>query len=105
VKRIALVSGICLALTSVASADQVVQDMYRDLIRPHGRPRGAAVSQAALDYCYNKTGDVRGLADTPAFKKCMLTQGYRWTRIKVTGPATDDSAPDLCDSPGPPCYP
>jgi hypothetical protein len=81
----AIVILILLFATSAAADAQSVNEVYRDLVRPGGHPRGAASSQAALDYCYGQTGDIRGLADTPAFKQCMLTRGYRWQRTQVKG--------------------
>jgi hypothetical protein len=81
---------IFLAGSAAADADQTVNELYRDLIRPHGHPRSAAVSQAALDFCYAQTGDVRGLADTPAFKECMLGRGYKWQRTMIHGKSDSD---------------
>ena len=44
-----------------------------------GHPRSEAVYQANLDFCRNQTGGGIGPGDdTPAFKKCMATRGYRW---------------------------
>ena len=63
-QRAIIISVILLASASAARADQVVNEVYRDLVRPHGHPRGAAASRAALDFCYGQTGDIKGLADT-----------------------------------------
>lgn len=57
--------------------------MYRDTIRPHGKPRSDATYQASLDYCYGKTGADRNGADTPAFKKCMRSVGYKWQYTRL----------------------
>jgi hypothetical protein len=94
--RAIMISVILLASAAAARADQVVNEMYRDLIRPHGRPRGAAVSQAALDFCYGQTGDIRGFADTPAFKQCMLGRGYRWQRTQIKGKPAPENGADWC---------
>lgn len=67
---------------AIASANAQAVSTYYDLIRPHGHPRSAAISQAALDFCYNQTGADRSQDDTPAFKRCMLTQHYRWLYTK-----------------------
>jgi hypothetical protein len=67
-----VVSIVFLAGIASARADAIVQERYYDLIRPHGHPRSAAVHNADLDYCYGQTGAIRGLADTPEFKECML---------------------------------
>jgi hypothetical protein len=94
----AIVILILLLASSVAAdAAQSVNEVYRDLIRPGGHPRGAADSQAALDFCYGQTGDIRGLADTPAFKQCMLTRGYRWQRTQLRGkPEPFENGPQWC---------
>jgi hypothetical protein len=95
-RRAIIISVVLLAGAAAARADQVVNEMYRDLIRPHGRPRGAAVSQAALDFCYGQTGDIRGFADTPAFKQCMLGRGYRWQRTQIKGKPAPENGADWC---------
>jgi hypothetical protein len=95
-RRAIIISVVLLAGVAAVRADQVVNEMYRDLIRPHGRPRGAAVSQAALDFCYGQTGDIRGFADTPAFKQCMLGRGYRWQRTQIKGKPAPENGADWC---------
>src|ERR1700710_1288520 len=95
-RRAIIVLMILLVGSAVARANQVVNEMYRDLIRPHGHPRPAAVSQAALDFCYSQTGDIRGLADTAAFKQCMLGRGYRWQKTSVKGKAAPTNGVDDC---------
>ena len=95
-QRVIIISIMLLASSAAARADQTVTESYRDLIRPHGHPRGAAVSQAALDFCYGQTGDFRGLADTPAFKQCMLTRGYRWQRTQIRGKQDFENGPQWC---------
>jgi hypothetical protein len=83
---------------SSARADGTVQESYRDLIRPHGHPRSDAIHQADLDYCYSQTGTMRAFADTPAFKQCMLTRGYRWQTTRVLGDSPGVPAPGPFDS-------
>jgi hypothetical protein len=95
-KRAIIISVVLLASAVTAHAGQVVNEVYRDLIRPHGHPRGAAVSQAALDFCYGQTGDIRGLADSAAFKQCMLGRGYRWQTTRVTGKPAPENGVDWC---------
>ena len=95
-RRAVAILVILLESSVAARAGQVVNEVYRDLIRPHGHPRSAAVSQAALDFCYGQTGDIRGLADTPAFKQCMLGQGFRWQRTIVKGKAAPTNGVDDC---------
>jgi hypothetical protein len=92
----AIVILILLLAGSAAADAQTVNEVYRDLIRPGGHPRGAADSQAALDYCYGQTGDIRGLADTVAFKQCMLTRGYRWQRTQIRGKQDFENGPQWC---------
>jgi len=95
-RRAIIISAILLASCIAARADQTVTEAYRDLIRPHGHPRGAAASQAALDFCYGQTGDIRGLADTAAFKQCMLGRGYRWQTTRIQGRPAPENGPDWC---------
>jgi hypothetical protein len=95
-KTATIISAILLASCATAHAAPSINESYRDLIRPHGHPRGAAASQAALDFCYGQTGDIRGLADTPAFKRCMLGQGYRWQRTIVKGNFGPKNGVDDC---------
>ena len=95
-QRAIIISVILLASATAARADQVVNDVYRDLIRPHGHPRGAAASQAALDFCYSQTGDIRGFADSAAFKQCMLGRGYRWQTTQIRGKPAPENGVDWC---------
>jgi len=60
---------------------------YRDLIRPHGHHRSAAVFQAKLNACYKQTGASRFRDDTPAFKKCMLSRGFKWQYASADRPS------------------
>ena len=94
-RRAIIILVILLGSSVAARAGQVVNEVYRDLIRPHGHPRSAAVSQAALDFCYSQTGDIRGLADTAAFKQCMLGRGYRWQNNEDTGETSTRKWPGL----------
>jgi hypothetical protein len=95
-QRAIIIAIMLLASATAVRADQVVNEVYRDLIRPHGQPRGAAASQAALDYCYGQTGDIRGLADSPAFKQCMLGRGYRWQTTRIKGKPAPENGADWC---------
>ena len=97
-KRSIVVSLVLLAGLTGAHADTVtVQEHYRDLIRPHGHPRSDAIHQADMDYCYNQTGDIRDFADTPAFKQCMLTRGYRWQSTRIHGTPPETAVPGPFD--------
>jgi hypothetical protein len=91
-------SIVFLAGIAGAHADATVQERYYDLIRPHGHPRSDAVHNADLDYCYGQTGAIRGLADTPAFKECMLGRGYRWQSTRILGHPPDVPVPGPFDS-------
>jgi hypothetical protein len=91
-------SIVFLAGIAGAHADAIVQERYYDLIRPHGHPRSAEVHNADLDYCYAQTGAIRGLADTPEFKECMLGRGYRWQQTRVFGHPPDVPPPGPFDS-------
>jgi hypothetical protein len=83
-KRALLIAAMLLAGAASAHADQF-ETTYHDLIRPHGKPRSDAVFNAALDACYRQTGEDRTLADTPAFRQCMLKGGYRFQSQRLVG--------------------
>jgi hypothetical protein len=70
-------------------------EVYRDLVRPHGHKRSDAIYQADLDACYGQTGAIRSFADAPAFKECMLHRGYRWIATRV--PPSVGKGPDWTD--------
>lgn len=58
--------------------------MYYDTIRPHGHPRSDAVHNASVNACFGATGQSRtAVYDTAAFKKCMLSRGYRFEYTNV----------------------
>ena len=81
VKRI-IITVLLLGTAMVASAQAAPQVKYKDLIRPNGHLRSAAVYQADVDDCYRQTGGTPYLPDSAAMKKCMLSRGYRfmWQR-------------------------
>jgi hypothetical protein len=61
-----------------------VNHTYYDTIRPHGHSRGDAVYNANVNACYSSSGESRtAVYDTPAFKQCMLSRGYRFEYTKV----------------------
>jgi hypothetical protein len=66
---------LCTLNQAYASHSQV---NFRDMIRPHGHKRSAAIGNANIEFCYRKTGLTRYEVDTQAFKDCMMTRGYRW---------------------------
>ena len=76
------VLGTVLGAPLGAQADTATQT-YRDLIRPNGHARSDATFEAALDTCSRQTGGKRTFHDTPAYKKCMVGQGYRWKSLQV----------------------
>ena len=80
-KRIVIAAALLLGATLGAHARSV--DYYHDLIRPNGHPRSAAIHQRDLNFCYRATGASRYRPDTPAFRKCMLGRGYKWTRVRI----------------------
>lgn len=83
-KRALLIFAMVLASAAGAHAEEI--NGYRDLIRPHGRPRSEAIYQASVEFCYGQTGANRDLRDTRAFKQCMLTRNYYW---EFSRPADD----------------
>ncbi|HLH88656.1 MAG TPA: hypothetical protein VKX28_09370 [Xanthobacteraceae bacterium] len=82
-KRIVITTAVLLATELAAQAYPVAK--YYDLIRPHGHPRSNAVHQADLDFCHAQTGQSRYSPDGPAFKKCMLSRGYRFVSQRNVG--------------------
>lgn len=97
-KRIIITTALLLGTALAAQAYPVAK--YYDLIRPHGHPRSDAVHQADLDFCYAQTGQSRYSFDGPAFKKCMLSRGYRFMSQynapnprSHSAPADDDWTP------------
>jgi hypothetical protein len=100
-KRAIVVSIMLLAGVVGAHADYY-ETTYRDLIRPHGKPRSDAVYQANLDVCFGQTHENRTLPDTPAFKKCMLVHGYRFFAMRDVKTTPDGAhAPSVPDYAGP----
>jgi hypothetical protein len=71
-------------MVSSASASTHGESTYYDTIRSHGHPRSDAVYNAAVNACYSSSGESRtAVHDTPAFKQCMLSRGYRFEFTKV----------------------
>ena len=94
-KRGIIVTVLLMCSLSQAYASRPVVN-FRDMIRPHGHKRSAAIDKANIDFCYRKTGLTRYQVDTQPFKDCMMTRGYRWvsTTAEPDPPAaksTDDS--------------
>jgi hypothetical protein len=81
-KRAVIIAGLLVCSLSQACATSHYEMSYRDMIRPHGQPRSEAVYDAALSFCYGRTGLPREAADTAAFKDCMKGRGYRWLSTK-----------------------
>jgi hypothetical protein len=79
-----IVTAAILSTTVLHAA--AATENYRDLVRPHGHKRSAAVYQADLDACYRQVGSIRDFPDTPTFKACMLGRGYRWMSITQDPP-------------------
>lgn len=80
-------------LVSSASASSHGETTYYDTIRPHGHPRSDAIYNANLNACYKSSGESRtAVYDTPAFKQCMLTRGYRFEFTKVVQDAPTTTA-------------
>jgi hypothetical protein len=101
-KRIIITTALLLGTVLSAQARPVAK--YYDLIRPNGHMRSDAVHQADLGFCYAQTGQSRFSPDGPAFKKCMLTRGYRflsqqgWGQTHGSG---SGDAPYIDNSPSP----
>ena len=83
-KLMLAVAILAAGMVSSASASTHGETTYYDTIRPHGHPRSLAVYNANLNACYSSSGESRtAVYDTPAFKQCMLTRGYRFEFTKV----------------------
>ena len=84
-RKLTLAVGIlATAMVSSASASTHGESTYRDTIRPHGHPRSTAVYNANVNACYSSSGESHAAVyDTPAFKQCMLSRGYRFEYTKV----------------------
>jgi hypothetical protein len=83
-KLMLAVAILATGLVSSASASTHGESTYYDTIRPHGHPRSSAIYSAAVDACYSSSGESRtAVYDTPAFKQCMLSRGYRFEFTKV----------------------
>jgi hypothetical protein len=83
-KLMLAVAILAAGMVSSASASTHGETTYYDTIRPHGHPRSDAVYNANLNACYSSSGESRtAVYDTPAFKQCMLTRGYRFEFTKV----------------------
>jgi hypothetical protein len=78
------VAILATGMVSSASASSHGESTYYDTIRPHGHPRSDAVYNANVNACYSSSGESRtAVYDTPAFKQCMLSRGYRFEFTKV----------------------
>jgi hypothetical protein len=101
-KTALILSALLIGLASNAYASTHSEKMYRDLIRPGGKPRSDAIYSTAVNGCYTQTHESRtALYDTPAYKACMLQKGYRylWTKVlqdpvHATASATNQSDDD-----------
>ncbi|SHI05972.1 hypothetical protein [Bradyrhizobium erythrophlei] len=79
-----VIAVLATGLISSAGAATHGEKMYYDTIRSHGHPRSDAVHDADVSACYAATGESRtAVYDTAAFKKCMLSRGYRFEYTKV----------------------
>jgi hypothetical protein len=83
-KLMLAVAILATGMVSSASASTHGESYYHDTIRPHGHSRGNAVYNANVNACYSSSGESRtAVYDTPAFKQCMLSRGYRFEYTKV----------------------
>jgi hypothetical protein len=83
-KLMLAVAILATGMVSNAGASTHGESTYHDTIRPHGHSRGYAVYNANVNACYSSSGESRtAVYDTPAFKQCMLSRGYRFEYTKV----------------------
>jgi hypothetical protein len=89
VKSAIIVAAVVLGSLSPALASSYYETTWHDNIRPNGLPRSQAISDAAVNFCYDQTGLDRTVRVTQAFKDCMTTRGYTWvsTRLVQNPPA------------------
>lgn len=79
-----VIAVLATGLVSSASASTRGESMYYDTIRPNGHPRSDAIHNASVNACYTASGQSRtAIYDTAAFKKCMLSRGYRFEYTNV----------------------
>ena len=94
-KTALILSALLIGLASNAYASTHSEKMYRDLIRPDGKPRSDAVYSTAVNGCYAQTHEsLTALYDTPAYKACMLQK--RISLLVDEGPARPRARDDLC---------
>lgn len=83
-KLMLAVAILATGTVSSACASTHGESTYYDTVRPHGHPRSTAVYNANVSACYSASGESRmAVYDTPAFKQCMLSRGYRFDYTKV----------------------
>jgi hypothetical protein len=87
-KRAGVASIAFLTLITAARADVVGHQLYYDLIRPGGHNRGQGPFDAARQFCDQQTGQAPGTPDpdSSAYRKCMLSQHYKWLSVNYTTP-------------------
>lgn len=73
-KRAVIISFALLGGIASAQAGASANVVYRDIARSHGHWRGEAAFEAAANNCSAQTGQA---ADAPAYRQCMLGQGYK----------------------------
>jgi hypothetical protein len=83
-KLMLAIAILATGLVSSANASTHGESTYYDTIRPHGHPRSDAIYNANVNACYSSSGESRmAVYDTPAFKQCMLSRGYRFEYTDV----------------------
>jgi hypothetical protein len=93
IKMTLAVAILAIAMVSNASASTHGVSTYYDTIRPHGHARSDAVYNRAVNACYSSSGQSRtAINDTPAFKRCMLSFGYRFENTQVVQDAPSAAA-------------
>ena len=89
-KRIAMTCVLLLGTTLCAAADN---DTYTNLRK---QPRGDDMLQGDVESCAQTLGRPKnGVPTSRAFKRCMLTRGWRFERTKVEQTYPDPDNPGL----------
>jgi hypothetical protein len=76
-----IAAAVVLGSLSPVLASSHYETTWHDNIRPNGHPRSQAISDAAVNFCYDQIGLDRTVRVAHAFKDCMTTRGY--TRVST----------------------
>jgi hypothetical protein len=95
-------------LTGCVSSGGAGKALYDDIWQPHGRGRGAAVTEADFERCKARANlgpgaDQSTIAYNPIVSKCMLARGWRFYSFRAypsqpaASPSSDDDGQATAD--------